>query len=103
MKKQVCRLAIMATLVVGASFASSSASAQVYVSVHPVWAPVHRPPPPSPTHVWIDEDWVWRGGRYVAVGGRWAAPPRPGYIWVAGRWGHGPRGDRWYAGRWARR
>lgn len=103
MKKQLCTLAIVATLATGATLISSSASAQVYVSVRPEWHAVVRPAPPSPRHVWIDEDWAWRDGHYVSVGGRWAEPPHPGWVWVGGHWGHGPRGDRWYGGRWARR
>lgn len=101
MKKYVLNLVILSCLVFAAG--TYSASAQVYVSVHPVWAPVRRPPPPSPRHIWIDEDWAYRGGRYVAIGGHWAVPPRPGFIWVPGRWDHGRRGDRWMPGRWARR
>ncbi len=100
MKSKVVKLALLAVLMIGAG--SMSASAQIYVSVHPVWRPVARPVAPSPRHIWIDEDWEWRGGRYVAVGGHWAEP-RPGMYWVPGRWGHDRRGDRWYAGRWARR
>jgi len=102
MKKYVLQVAVLALLAVAGS--STSASAQVYIKVHPAWAPVRRPPPPSPRHVWIDEDWAYRGGRYVSVGGHWASPPHPGYVWVGGRWDHdGRRGDRWIAGRWARR
>jgi hypothetical protein len=101
MKKYVLNVVILSFLAIGAG--TYSASAQIYVSVHPVWAPVRRPPPPSPAHIWIDEDWVWRGGRYVAIGGRWEAPPRPGFVWFPGRWAHSGRGDRWIAGRWGRR
>jgi hypothetical protein len=104
MKKHLKRMAFMAILVIAAAFSSSSASAQVYVSVRPIFAAPHnRPPAPSRNHVWIGEEWENRGGHYVSVGGHWAAPPRPGYIYVPGRWSHERRGDYWVAGRWKRR
>ena len=101
MKSKMVKLAFLVMLIIGAG--SIKASAQIYVSVRPAWHPIARPVAPSPRHVWIDEDWVWRGGAYVAVGGHWALPPNPGWIWYGGHWGHGPRGDRWYPGHWGRR
>ena len=50
---------------IGAGSITNTASAQVYVSVRPVWHPVVRPVAPSPRHVWIDEEWAWRNGAYV--------------------------------------
>lgn len=61
---------------------------------------VRRPPPPSPRHVWVDEDWVPNGHTYVWHGGYWAAPPRPGSVWVAGRWEHRAHGYVWIKGYW---
>jgi hypothetical protein len=101
MKSKVVKLAFLVMLIIGAG--SMKASAQVYVSVHPAWHAVVRPVAPSPRHVWIDEDWEWRNGAYVAVGGRWAEPPHPGWIWYPGHWRHGSRGDRWYTGHWGHR
>jgi len=104
MKKHLNKMMIMAILVVAAALSSTSASAQVYVNVRPVFARPHsKPPAPSRGAVWIDEDWANRGGRYVSVGGHWASPPHPGYIYVPGRWAHEKRGDYWVAGRWKRR
>ena len=105
MKKHLNKMMMMAVLVIAAALGStSSASAQVYVSIRPEWHPVaHRPPAPSRTHVWIDEEWENRGGHYVAVGGHWAAPPHPGWAWAPGHWAHERRGDYWIAGRWRRR
>jgi hypothetical protein len=100
MKKYVLNVAVITVLALAGS--SSSASAQIYVNVHPAWHSVRRPPPPSPRHVWIEEDWTMRGGKYVSTGGHWATPPRPGYVWFPGRWEHSRRGDRWVAGRWGR-
>jgi len=102
-KKLLTKMAFLAALVVAATLGfSSSASAQVYVSVRPVFAEPHRPPPPSRTHIWIGEEWENRGGHYVAVGGHWAAPPHPGWAYVPGHWAHERRGDYWIAGRWRR-
>jgi hypothetical protein len=103
MKSKVVKLAFMAMLMVGVGSFTNTASAQVYVSVRPVWHPVVRPVAPSPRHVWIDEEWAWRNGAYVAVGGYWAEPPHPGWIWYPGHWYHGGKGHRWYAGHWGHR
>lgn len=61
---------------------------------------VRRPPPPSPRHVWVEEDWVPKGRTYVWHGGYWAAPPRPGAVWVAGKWVHRRNGYIWIKGYW---
>jgi hypothetical protein len=103
MKKKVLKLAFLLALVIGVGSFTNTVSAQVYVSVRPVWHPVPRPPAPSPAHVWIDEEWAWRGGAYVPVGGYWGAPPHPGWIWYPGHWYHGGRGHRWYPGHWGHR
>ncbi|HEY4208736.1 MAG TPA: hypothetical protein VGM31_18040 [Puia sp.] len=102
-KSNLFRLAVIALMATGATFTTSSASAQVYVTVRPSWRTVARPAAPSPAHVWIDEDWVFRDGRYVAVGGHWASPPHRGWMWVPGRWVHARRGWQWMPGRWRRR
>jgi len=63
-----------------------------------------HPNRPSGRHVWVAEEWTWRGGRYVYVPGRWALPPREGGVWVAGHWA--PRQHRpgyiWLPGHWRR-
>ena len=104
MKSNFFKLAVIAVMVIAASFTSSSASAQVYVTVRPTFAgPAARPVAPSRDHVWVDEDWEYRDGRYVAVGGHWIMPPHRGWIWVPGRWAHTRRGWQWMPGRWRRR
>jgi hypothetical protein len=47
-----------------------NSSAQVYVNVRPPRPVVVRTEAPSPRHVWIDEDWRERGGKYEYSGGR---------------------------------
>jgi len=62
-----------------------------------------RPNRPSPNHVWINEEWVVRGGRYVYQPGYWAPPPPRAATWVPGRWDPSPtwRGRYvWVAGHW---
>jgi hypothetical protein len=103
MKKKLVKLAFLFALVMGAGAFTNTASAQIYVSVRPVWHPVERPVAPSPRHVWIDEEWEARNGTYVAVGGHWAEPPHPGWIWVSGHWTHEGRGHYWHPGHWRRR
>jgi len=103
MKMNLTKTMMIVVLVVAASFAAATASAQVYVTVRPTYAPVVRSAAPSPAHVWIEEDWAYRGGHYVAVGGHWVAPPHPGWIWIPGRWVQSRRGWRWMPGHWRRR
>ena len=78
----------------------STASAQIFVSVRPVHAVVVRTAAPSPRHVWIDEDWQERDGRYEYNGGRWAEPPHEGYRYYPGHWDHNGNGHRWREGNW---
>ncbi len=61
---------------------------------------VRRPYRPSPRHVWVAEEWTPSGGTYVYKPGYWVEPPRPGAVWVAGRWRHHHGGYVWVAGRW---
>jgi hypothetical protein len=103
MKVKIVKLAFLAILMVGAGAFANTASAQVYVSVHPAWHAVVRPVAPSPRHVWVDEDWEARNGAYVAVGGHWAEPPHPGWRWHPGHWHREHRGEYWVAGHWGRR
>ncbi|MGN6528149.1 MAG: hypothetical protein ACTHL8_17305, partial [Burkholderiaceae bacterium] len=59
------------------------------------WAPppmlVEVPPPqPYAEAVWTGGYWAWQG-RWVWAAGRWAPPPRPGYLWEQPYYEH--RGD----------
>lgn len=90
--KQVLLLAVIVTL-------SSVASAQVFVQVRPVAPVIIRSVAPSPRHIWVDGDWVWRGGSYQYVNGYWMLPPaRSG--WVPGHWKQTRRGWVWKRGHW---
>ncbi len=62
-----------------------------------------QPLAPSPRHIWVTPEWIWRGGRYVQADGYWALPPRPGFAWVPGRWAERPgQGWFWVRGHWRR-
>jgi hypothetical protein len=76
--------------------------AQIYVRVRPSRPAVvvHRPPAPARGHVWVDEEWEPKGTAYGWKGGYWAAPPRPGAVYIKGHWSHRRRGNVWVAGRW---
>ena len=73
--------------VVRAAPAQPSAPQEIVVTAPP-------PPPqraviyerPSPTHIWVQGYWVWRGSRHVWVAGYWAMPPRHNVVWVPARW-----------------
>lgn len=75
-------------------------TAQLIVNVRPARPVVVRTVAPSPRHVWVDEDWEWRNGNYVFVGGHWVEPSRPGAVWVGGGWVHHRRGWEWRRGYW---
>lgn len=85
------------------NFGISKVQAQIIVNVRPARPErvvVRRPPPPSPQHVWVEEDWVPRGNSYVWHGGYWVAPPRPGAVYIAGHWRNQRRGSVWVPGHW---
>jgi hypothetical protein len=91
---------LLSLIVLAVSFTASS---QVYVTVRPPIPHYVRPVAPSPSHIWIDEEWEERGGQYAFVGGHWALPPHPGWFWAPGHWRHTPRGEQWFRGHWRRR
>jgi hypothetical protein len=100
MKKYLSKLALLSVIALAVSF---TASAQIYVKIRPSVPVIVRPAPPSPTHVWIDEEWEPRGGTYVYAGGHWASPPHPGWAWIPGHWKREGRGEWWVKGHWRRR
>ena len=63
------------------------------------------PPPryvevaPRPGFVWIQGRWDYRGGRYVWMNGRWERE-RAGYVYAPGRWDHRGNGYVWVNGGW---
>lgn len=98
MKKIMFRGLILLTI---SLFSSVYAEAQFVVKIRPV-APVVRVKPvmPSQRHVWVNGDYVWRGGRYVYINGYWTEPPFRKHRWVGGHWKHTRRGWTWIPGHW---
>ena len=83
--------------------AQVSKAQDIVVCVRPERPHYERVVAPSPRHIWIDEEWEARDGRYVFVGGHWSEPPDPGWMWVPGCWKESPRGSFWVRGRWRHR
>ncbi|MBW4890794.1 YXWGXW repeat-containing protein [Mucilaginibacter sp. HMF5004] len=99
MKKITKVFALAAALTLSATLASQ---AQIVVRVRPNRPHVvyHRPPAPSPRHVWVEEDWAPRGRGYAWHGGHWEAPPRERAVYVPGRWEKRGHGQVWIAATW---
>jgi len=102
MKKYLVSIFVSVVMLAGFSQAVN-AQDRNYVKVRPSISLSlrDRPARPSSAHVWIGEDWAWRNGNYVHVGGHWDAPPAHRRTWVAGYWKNSPgHGHYWVAGRW---
>jgi len=56
-------------------------------------------PAPRPGFIWIEGRWTWNGGRWIWRDGYYERE-RAGYVWEQGRWDN--RGGRhvWVEGRW---
>ena len=94
---------VLFMLALALTFGALSGQAQIYVHVRPPRPVVAvRIAAPSPQHVWIDEDWRENNGAYEFSGGRWEAPPHPGYRYSPGHWNHDGHGHQWRAGNWHR-
>ena len=57
-----------------------------------------RPISPGPTYVWIEGDWVVRGGQYHWREGRWLRVRNR--AWVPGGWHARGSGWYWRRGHW---
>ena len=102
------------TLVNGALIAGMALGTGCVVRAHgQVAAPVayveveEEPPPPQvvvmpaprPGFVWVSGRWVWGGGRYQWRDGYWERE-RSGYVYEQGRWERRGRGHVWVDGTW---
>jgi len=87
-------------LMVAMSCMSYQSNAQLIVNIRPARPVYVRPAPPSPRHVWVDEEWREDHGHYAFAGGHWVVAPRPGAMWVPGHWVRRPRGWVWRPGHW---
>lgn len=77
----------------------TSCAGSYYVTSRPAEPYYVRPASPYAGAVWIDGEWVWRGGRYAYTGGHWERP-RGHRAWVRGNWQSGSRGYTWHRGHW---
>ncbi len=78
------------------------------VRAHPVWVVDAAPPAarvtvvtPRPGYVWIEGRWEWIGGGWHWQPGWWVRE-RPGFVWIGGGWYHDGGHWRWRDGRWDR-
>ena len=104
MKRRACLMILAGMVSVSALLApaSAAASTRLYVQIGPP-APIVEPVvvAPGPAYVWTPGYYRWDGRAYVWVGGRYAVPPRPHAVWVAGRWHHHhSHGWYWVNGHW---
>jgi len=98
MKKYLSKIITLFLLSLLVSFI---ADAQFVIKVRPV-APVVRVHPlcPSPRHVWVNGEYIWRGDRYEYIEGYWGLPPEHRNHWIDGRWRHRRGGWIWIPGHW---
>jgi hypothetical protein len=95
-------LALAFVALAGLFVTPTQASAAVSVGIQ-----VGGPPPPPQVErpwarpyrgaVWIPGHQEWVRGRWVWVAGYYSYPPRPGLVWIPGRYRHG----YWRPGHWA--
>ena len=57
-------------------------------------------PPPNPNAVWVSGHWLWQGGKYQWVQGRWETAPTGASAYVPGRHKQTGQGWVWEPGRW---
>jgi len=99
MKKIFRQLLVITFFIIGAVV---SAHAQFVVKIRPSAPVIVRGGAPSPRHIWVDGEWVWRAGGYQYVNGYWIVPAGRRTIWVPGHWKQTRRGWMWKPGHWRR-
>jgi hypothetical protein len=105
LKNTLGSLALLASLVAGASGCVVRAHGRVNVPV--AYVEVEEEPPPPrvvvvdsrPGFVWIEGRWNREGNRWAWRDGYWERE-RSGYVWEQGRWDRRGRGHVWVEGRW---
>ncbi len=94
MKKTIVNMLLAIIVVV----AVSCETAEYTVSSRPARPVFVRPASPGPGYVWMDGNWIWRGGRYEYENGRWYEPRAE--HWHNGHWRKVRGGWAWQPGRW---
>lgn len=77
----------------------TSCAGSYYVSERPAPYVYTRSAPPFAGAIWIEPEYVWRGGAYVVQPGYWSRP-RPNYSYHPGHWNQDRRGHTWVRGGW---
>jgi hypothetical protein len=95
MKKQ-----LFAGLIGAVIFSSTACTTERVVAVQPE-PPVivARPAPPPGEHLYVDYEYRWKGGKYVAVPGYYIKK-KPGRTWIPGKWEKKEKGYVWIGGHW---
>ncbi len=94
MKKSLLIILLSAGLFV----LDSCGPSEIIVSNRPGRPYYSRPYSPGQGYIWIEGDWVIRGGRYEWNEGRWARSRNR--LWIAGEWEPRDGGWRWRKGYW---
>lgn len=95
--KTLAKLGLLAAL--AATLCISSCEGDYYVADQPADIVYDRGAPPYQGAVWIEGDWVYRGGNYTYTKGHWDRP-HPGHSYRKGNWQHTQHGYKWHKGHW---
>lgn len=98
------RRSLVLAVVVAVALSACTASGTLLVSATPV---VYQEPPqpqdeqvtPRPGFLWIKGRWDWKNNQWTWVGGRWDRE-RSGYAWQEGRWERRGSAYHWVEGQW---
>ena len=99
---------LVPALVIGGSLAACTVTGHGYLRTPGVIVYEDPPPPrtfyaePRPGYIYIDGRWNWQGGRWVWANGYYVRE-RPSEVWVPGYWDRRDRGHVWVEGRWRAR
>lgn len=99
MKKYFVSFVVMIFLFTG--YSQTASAQRSYVRDRPRAAVVIRTEAPSRNHIWVSDEWTYRGGRYENVPRHWEVPPANRRHWVGGKWrNERGRGNYWISGHW---
>jgi hypothetical protein len=91
------KIFLIGLLVITSFVFYSCGPSEITVSSRPDRPYYDRPVSPGSSYVWIEGDWVARGGRYRWREGHWARSTR---VWVSGGWESRGNGWYWRRGHW---
>ncbi|HLL24623.1 MAG TPA: hypothetical protein VK427_20970 [Kofleriaceae bacterium] len=79
--------------------ASMRTSGSAVVYQEPPAPQLEQPSSPRPGFIWVRGRWDWRGGQWTWIDGHWERE-RAGYAWNEGRWERRGNGWYWVEGSW---